>query len=425
MCPLLNETTFITPMKILHTADWHLGNNFHGHDRTNEHRHFLNWLLTTISDQQPDALIIAGDVFDTSNPSAAAEELLYDFLLRATTQLPGLQVVIIAGNHDSGSRLEAPASLLKMHNVYVRGLVHRTDTDEPDFDYYLLPLASRTTGEAACVCMALPFLRSGDYPAGMSPAEGLEYYFSHLHRSFAHSRFSSLPIVVAAHFYAAGADICESEHSERLVVGGQECVDAGVVGRDVAYSALGHIHKYQQVGGATNAFYAGSALPMSFSETTYGHGVQMVNIDAAGYTSVSRIDYEPLRTLCRIPAEGRAVQAADVTGAISQLPKRKKGDNGDSWPYLEIRVEERQPEPTLIHDATEALSDRAVHLCRIVRVQPESDKGTAASENSRTETLQELSPLEMARRVFSARYKENMPQELVERFKLAEQKNGD
>ena len=108
-------------MKLIHTADWHLGNTFHGYDRTQEHRHFLDWLLDRLREQQPDALIVSGDIYDTPNPSAAAEELLYDFLLQATDAVRGLQVVLIAGNHDSAGRIDAPASLLKRHNIYVRG----------------------------------------------------------------------------------------------------------------------------------------------------------------------------------------------------------------------------------------------------------------------------------------------------------------
>lgn len=413
-------------MKIIHTADWHLGNNFHGHDRIGEHRHFLNWLLHTLDEQKPDALLITGDVFDTSNPSAAAEELLYDFLLRATTLVPGLQVVITAGNHDSGGRLEAPASLLKMHNVYVRGLVHRKDDGTPDFDYYLLPLASRTSGEAECVCMAVPFLRGGDYPSGITPEEGLDYFFHYLHKAYAKSEFRSLPVIVAAHFYAAGADVCESEHSERLVVGGQDCVDAQVVGDGVAYTALGHIHKYQKVKSPAPTYYAGSALPMSFSEKNYDHGVLMVELGTDGRTAISRLAYEPLRGLCSIPQEGGAASAAEVLDSIARLPKRKSSDNGANWPYLEIRVEERRPEPTLMHDVAEALQDRAVHFCRMVRVVPEREaqKEKESSELEK-EQLQCLTPLELARRVYDSRFHCEMPQELVERFKKAEQTHED
>ena len=293
-------------MKILHTADWHLGNTFHGHNRLLEHRHLLAWLLNVLKERQPDAMIISGDVFDSANPSAAAEELLYDFLLRATLAVPGLQVVITAGNHDSAGRLEAPAALLKTHNVYVRGTVHYLPNGEPDFNYYLLPLADRQTGQAACTCVALPYLRSGDYPAGMSPEQGLNFFFTQLQQKVRKSSFKKLPVIVAAHFYAAGADICQDEHSERLVVGGQDCVDVNVVGNNVSYTALGHIHKAQQVKDGHCAWYAGSALPMSFTERNYQHGVNWVDMDATGEVEVEQISYNPLRHLITIPAHGKA-----------------------------------------------------------------------------------------------------------------------
>lgn len=410
-------------MKILHTADWHLGNTFHGHSRLDEHRHFLNWLLQTLREKQPDALLVTGDVFDSANPSAAAEELLYNFLLRATIEVPGLQIVLTAGNHDSAGRLEAPAALLKTHNIYVRGTIHYTAKGEPDFDYYLLPLADRQTGQASCVCMALPYLRGGDYPAGMTPEEGLRFFFAQLHAHLRKSNYKGLPIVVAAHFYAAGADICKDEHSERLVVGGQDCVNAEVVGQNVSYAALGHIHKAQQVRGGEATYYAGSALPMSFSELNYKHGAQLVDIDPNGEAMVEFVAYSPLRGLVTIPAKGRAVSAEALFDSINSLPKRDKKNNDSlTWPYLEIHVEEAQPQPTLMHDVMEALQDRAVHFCRMLRVRPESQKANSADDANApsADTLTNINPLELARRNFEARFNTEMPEELVTRFKQAE-----
>lgn len=410
-------------MKILHTADWHLGNTFHGHSRLDEHRHFLKWLLQTLREKQPDALLVTGDVFDSANPSAAAEELLYDFLLRATLEVPGLQIVLTAGNHDSAGRLEAPAALLKTHNIYVRGTIHYTTKGEPDFDYYLLPLADRQTGQASCVCMALPYLRGGDYPAGMTPEEGLRFFFSQLHARLRKSNYKGLPIVVAAHFYAAGADICKDEHSERLVVGGQDCVEADVVGQNVSYAALGHIHKAQQVRGGEATYYAGSALPMSFSELNYKHGVQFVDIDPQGEALVEFVEYAPLRGLVTIPAKGRAVSAEALFDCINSLPKHdKKNTDSLTWPYLEIHVEEAQPQPTLMHDVMEALQDRAVHFCRMLRVRPENKKADSANDvdTPSADTLANINPLELARRNFEARFNSEMPEELVTRFKQAE-----
>ena len=409
-------------MKILHTADWHLGNTFHGHNRLLEHRHFLAWLLNVLKERQPDAMIISGDVFDSANPSAAAEELLYDFLLRATLAVPGLQVVITAGNHDSAGRLEAPAALLKTHNVYVRGTVHYLPNGEPDFNYYLLPLADRQTGQAACTCVALPYLRSGDYPAGMSPEQGLNFFFTQLQQKVRKSSFKKLPVIVAAHFYAAGADICQGEHSERLVVGGQDCVDVNVVGNNVSYTALGHIHKAQQVKDGHCAWYAGSALPMSFTERNYQHGVNWVDMDATGEVEVEQISYNPLRHLITIPAHGKAASVKQAFDEIAQLPKRKKDDNGDTWPYLEISIEEKQPEPTLMHEVMQALEDRAVHFCRITRVRPQSEKADAELSVIAADSLANTTPLELARRVFQASFNAPMPAELIERFNKANQK---
>ena len=402
-------------MKILHTADWHLGNNFHGHDRIEEHRHFLNWLIDVLRKEMPDLLIIAGDVYDTPNPAATAEQMLFDFLLQATETVPGLQIVLTAGNHDSAGRIEAPAELLKRHNIYVRGTIRRTEKG-PDFDYYLLPLSRRNGHEAEVVCIALPYLRSCDYPPGMSTEEGIRFYYENCMRRLRKSPFKALPVISVAHFYAAGAAVCQSEHSERLVVGGQDCVDAEVTAC-ACYTALGHIHKAQRVAGKAEAHYAGSVLPMSFAEKHYEHGVQCVEIDANGLQSIERIPYQPLRSLLTIPEHGAATPA-QVLKAIESLPQRRKNDDGTQWPYLEIRVLEEQPEPSFVNDVNNALAERTVRLCRIVRELPDSRRHT--EERASVQQLHAISPREMADRIFQRFYGAPMPDPLVQRFQKAE-----
>lgn len=100
-------------IRILHTADWHLGQVFHGYDRDYEHARFLDWLLVKIQEIQPDVLLLAGDVFDSINPSAIAQKRFYGFLAQAHTLLPTMQMLITAGNHDSAARLESPSPLFK------------------------------------------------------------------------------------------------------------------------------------------------------------------------------------------------------------------------------------------------------------------------------------------------------------------------
>lgn len=407
-------------MKILHTADWHLGNNFHGHDRLEEHRHFLQWLITLLKTEKPDALIIAGDLFDSANPSAAAEELLYTFFMEATEAVEGLQIVSIAGNHDSAGRIDAPAALLKCHNIYVRGTVQWDEAhDGPDFDNLILPLGNRESNEAEVVCLAIPYLRPYDYPSGMTVAEGLQYYFEQLQHRIQQSDFKQLPVIAVAHFYAAGAEICTAEHSERLVVGGQDCVPTDIVGKGICYTALGHIHRAQQLkSDYTALYYAGSALPMSFTEKHYQHGVFVVDIAPDGEVKVDRKVYAPLRNLMTLPQQGTAT-AEDILREIQLLPIREKGDTGTTWPYLEIRLLEDRPQPTLLHEVTEALADKAVHFCRMVRELPEATADDTAPQQR--ETLHALSPLDMAQRVYQKRYQTEMPEELKSRFLQAQE----
>jgi len=162
--PLVIRDSYKIMIRILHTADWHLGQTFFGYDRTEEHGVFLNWLAEEIRQKEIDALIIAGDVFDVSNPSAASQSMYYQFIYRVTAENPYLQIVIVAGNHDSAARLEAPLPLLQAMRTEVRGVVRKLEGGEIDYDHLTVELKNRR-GEVELLCMAVPFLRQGDYPA--------------------------------------------------------------------------------------------------------------------------------------------------------------------------------------------------------------------------------------------------------------------
>ncbi len=205
-----------------------------------------------------------------------------------------MSIVLIAGNHDSGARLEAGEELLRMHNIYVRGTVWKDAEGEPYFERMILPLAPRGSNTAEVVCFALPFLRPADYPTGLSVQEGIRHYLTNLDKRLKKTEFKRLPVMVAAHFYANGALIQEQEHSERLVVGGQDMVEVGAMGKNYAYVALGHIHRAQAVGDCANVRYAGSPLALSFSERDYKRSVQLVEIDEKGRVQATALPYSPL-----------------------------------------------------------------------------------------------------------------------------------
>ena len=148
-------------MKLIHTADWHLGQSFHGQERHEEHRAFLTWLLDTLVERQADALLVAGDLFDVVNPSLQAQALLYDFIVEAHERLPHLDLVLIAGNHDSGNRIELPAPLMRRLRTHARGRVNWLDDGRLDTARLLVPLTD-ATGETRAWCLALPFLRPAE-----------------------------------------------------------------------------------------------------------------------------------------------------------------------------------------------------------------------------------------------------------------------
>ena len=406
-------------MKIIHTADWHLGNVFHRHNRVAEHRHFFGWLRDTIVQQQPDALIVSGDIFDGPNPAAEVQRLFYDFLTHLSVEHPGMSIILIAGNHDSGARLEAGEELLRLHNIFVRGTVWKDAEGETYFERMILPLAPRGSDTAEVVCYALPFLRPADYPAGLSVQDGLRHYLTNLDKRLKKTAFKRLPVVVAAHFYAHGALIQAHEHSERLVVGGQDMVEIDTMGKAYAYVALGHIHRPQAVGNCANVRYAGSPLALSFSERDYKRAVNLVEIDTQGHVETTSLFYTPLCTLVSLPDRG-ALDPQEALSRLRSLPDAQPDDDREAYPYVEMNIRLAQPEPELRRRIGEIIEHKAVKFCRITtstyrEQSAQDDTQRPAVENS----LHSQAPIDIAKQYYTARYGNEMPEALVERFNIA------
>jgi exonuclease sbcCD, D subunit len=406
-------------MKIIHTADWHLGNVFHRHNRVAEHRHFFGWLRDTIVQQQPDALIVSGDIFDGPNPAAEVQRLFYDFLTHLSVEHPGMSIILIAGNHDSGARLEAGEELLRLHNIFVRGTVWKDAEGETYFERMILPLAPRGSDTAEVVCYALPFLRPADYPAGLSVQDGLRHYLTNLDKRLKKTAFKRLPVVVAAHFYAHGALIQAHEHSERLVVGGQDMVEIDTMGKAYAYVALGHIHRPQAVGNCANVRYAGSPLALSFSERDYKRAVNLVEIDTQGHVETTSLFYTPLCALISLPDRG-ALDPQEALSRLRSLPDSQPDDDREAYPYVEMNIRLAQPEPELRRRIGEIIEHKAVKFCRITtstyrEQSAQDDTQRPAVENS----LHSQAPIDIAKQYYTARYGNEMPEALVERFNIA------
>ena len=399
-------------LKIIHTADWHLGQTFFGYDRDEEHEAFLSWLIDILTLRQTDVLLIAGDVFDVANPSAAAQRRFFRFLREANRRNPQLQIVIIAGNHDSAARLEAPIPLLEELNTSIVGAVPRTDLCKIDFDSLLIPLYNKE-GKREAICLAVPYLRQGDYPASKEGkdtyVEGVTRMYRQLYDYADSQRQPGEALLAMGHLHATGAELSEDDRSERTIMGGLESISVEAFNEDLAYTALGHIHKAQRVGGRESVRYAGSPLPMSFSEQHYHHQVVAFTLENGCLS-----DLEALRTaLHRIPAE--PASPAEVLLSLSNLPLAEEGADRSLWPYLEVQVLLTEPDPGFRHRVEEALADKAVRLTSIIPSYPKKEGEEDSRPFSYTD-LQKIAPLDMLRHTFTNRFGGDLPEELEKMF---------
>ena len=399
-------------IRILHTADWHLGQTFFGYDRTQEHEHFLDWLAGVLTKNKIDVLIVAGDVFDVSNPSAASQRMFYRFIHRVTTENPRLPLVVVAGNHDSAARLESPLPLLQEMRTEIKGIVHKQN-GKIDYEHLLVELKN-AAGEVEALCLAVPFLRQGDYPVveteGNPYAEGVKELYARLLKYALKKRTDGQALVAVGHLLATGSEIAEKDHSERIIIGGLESVSPESFPEQIVYTALGHIHKAQRVSGRENIRYAGSPLPMSFAEKHYHHGVVKVTLDEGWAVEIEKLEYTPLVRLLSIPA----TEAAAPDEVLDELRGLELPED-EPMPYLEVKVKLSEPEPMLRQQVEEILEGKPVRLARIVSFYRQAAEGSV-EEEVLTAGLQEMNPLQIVKATFENSYQTEMPEELVNLF---------
>ena len=409
-------------LKIIHTADWHLGQSFFGYDRQPEHTAFLKWLAETVADRQIDVLLIAGDVFDVANPSASAQRQFYHFLKEINLANPGLQVVVVAGNHDSAARLEAPNPLLEELGIAVVGVVKRNESGEIDFNSLLLPLRHRD-GSVQAYCMAVPFLRQGDYPPTVQKDQntyvaGVERMYRGLYEFAMEKAGTELPLVAMGHLHVLGAELSDDDRSERVIMGGLESVTSDSFPRELAYTALGHIHKAQKVGGREEVRYSGSPLPMSFSETNYRHQVVLVTLDGRTPASIEPLIIPQTVALMRVPKV--PVPPALVLEALRALPDKAETDSACALaPFLEVRVLLTEPAPGFRNEVEEVLANKFVRLVSIVPSYPKQAGNTEERVLS-IHDLQQIDPLDMIKRTYESKYANALPESLERLFREVE-----
>ncbi|MGE6795451.1 exonuclease SbcCD subunit D C-terminal domain-containing protein [Psychrobacter immobilis] len=277
------------PLTVLHTSDWHLGRRLYGRMRYDEFEAFLSWLQDAISTQKVDVLIVAGDIFDTMTPSNRAQALYYEFLGKVSKSCCQ-HIVIVAGNHDSPTFLDAPSNVLKFLNVHVIGTACEDLKDE-------VLVLDDADGTPHCIIAAIPYLRDRDVrssSAGESAdskdanvIKGIRAHYDEV-ASIAKGQQAELikihqrhiPIIATGHLFAAGGKTTDDDGVRDLYVGSLGKISADMFDEGFDYVALGHLHVPQRVGGRDSIRYSGSPIAMGFGEARQQKQVLLIQFGA-------------------------------------------------------------------------------------------------------------------------------------------------
>lgn len=372
-------------LRFFHTSDWHLGQFFYNHSRHYEHECFLQWLLGQLEQQQPDALLIAGDVFDVVNPSTAALRQFNQFIAAAHQRVPHMQILVIAGNHDSGYRLEQSAPLLAKHNTHVVGCIEWLADKSLNLDKLLIPLHD-SQQQLAAWCIALPYLRPAEITAGQLPMAGAsadkqtanadtqnvtETLYAYLQEQVALRNSRNLPVILMTHAHMLGGSTSDSERP--IIIGNSEALSTELFGKELAYVALGHLHRPQQIECA-HIRYSGSPIPLSFSEITYQHQIVQVCLQPELAANIQPI---------AIP---RQVALLRLKGDLQQVLQQAKAltTEGDSMPvdqrtFVDVEYHaDSPPPPDFRQQLEQSIPSTHYRLVKITRVRAPSSSNDQA-----------------------------------------------
>lgn len=327
-------------MRILHTSDWHLGKSLEQVSRIDEQREFIDWLCDAVEAQKIDLVLVAGDIYNTYNPSAAAEELFYDAIDRLSGK-GKRAVVIIAGNHDNPERLCAASPLAYRNGIILLGYPG-SDAGEYKTGSGGVSIVQSGPGwlelkvpgcDQHAVILTLPYPSESRLEEVLSQ-EADEGLLQKAYSDKIGSIFSSLSQhfrddtvnVAMAHVFIRGGK--ESDSERTLQVGGALTVDPGVLPAKAHFVALGHLHRPQKIKSAPcPAFYSGSPLAYSFSEASHSKAVYLIDAVPGKEAEITPIYLDCGKPLRRWVAEDGIGQA---------LQWCEEGRDANAWVDLEI-----------------------------------------------------------------------------------------
>ena len=375
-------------MKILHTSDWHLGQHFIGKSRAGEHQAFINWILVQIVEQQIDAVIIAGDVFDTGAPPSYAREIYNRFVVEVNKL--GCQLIVLGGNHDSVSTLNESKELLAYLNTQV---IANVSGDLSEQIIVLNHSFGEHKGKPGAVLCAIPFIRPKDVMTSRAGESGQEKqqalgqaikdHYANLYQLADDKRKTlecELPIVATGHLTALGVKTSDSVRD--IYIGSLEAFSASEF-PPADYIALGHIHRPQIVAKSEHIRYCGSPIPLSFDELGTEKQVLLAEFEGGELNAVTPLKvplFQPMQSI-----------KGDLESIETQLNKLENGPDAlPTWLHIEVQTQD------YLNDLQQRIADLVTDLnVEVLQLRRARTNRQVSIEKQQKQVLAELTPIDV------------------------------
>ena len=397
-------------MKILHTSDWHLGHTLYNYDRKEEQQDMLQQIIDITRKEQPDAFLLSGDVYDIPQPSASAQQLFSECMAQLHKAVPGMRIIVTAGNHDSGMRTEAFQSLLSMVDIHTIGTL-----DKEHSENHIIELPGKG------FVIALPYASDRNIPEG---------FHAMLGDLVAERNTKGLPVVMMAHTTVRSADFRGHDQKFDNIIGGIEGVDISAFGDGYDYLALGHIHRPQTFtikDCERLARYSGTPIATSFDEDyrepsdstdsekrELCHSVSIVEIGQRGeLPQVRTIEIKNIHPLVTLPTDGPRPWD-DVKTCFDAYPS-----NLQTYIRLNVAITDSLPSRAY-SEAQEIAKDKACKLCQINAIRTEDAHATTHRTMELSE-FQQMNPLDILKQFYRDKKGVELPEDLEKMFNEAVQ----
>lgn len=403
-------------MKIIHTSDWHLGHVLYGYSREDEHKAMIEQMVKMVKAHQPDAFVLSGDVYDNSQPSASVQKMLQDALLDLHHACPEMQIICIAGNHDSGTRHEVFSGPWRELNVSMLGTIAR----ESDLEQYIIDVPGKGW------IVAVPYAAQRFIP---------DHVYHQLAELVDKRNHQALPVILMAHLAVEKSDWRGHELSDDKNIGGLDCQPIDEFGTGYDYVALGHIHKHQTLDKEGRVCYCGTPIPLSFDEVYSGnaHGVMLVECTGHGQpVSQEMLQIEPLWPLVNLPLCHTDAQKNDPDAGFADwetVKEQLETFDQDQHVYIRLNVlVDNYLDVGANGEAEKIAQGKAYRFCRPInakcRTLTAQQQSTTDSRQYTTSEFSQLDAIEVAEMYFQ-RKEMTFTDEMKELFNMAKNSAGN